>query len=111
MNDKRVIGIFDGDGIMVGVLDAITDWPESGVWTMGMLLLQPSARGGGLGRDALTAYEAWARSQGAQAYRTAVVSHHEKGIRFLESAGYRRESTLPDYDAGGRRAGVIFLVK
>jgi len=111
VNDKRVIGIFAGEGDMGGVLDAMTNWPENGMWTMGMLLLEPAARGNGLGRAVLDAYETWARGQGAQSFRTAVVSHHEKGIRFLESAGYRPESTLSHYDAGGRRAGVIFLAK
>ncbi|MBI4502507.1 MAG: N-acetyltransferase [Gemmatimonadetes bacterium] len=111
VNDKRVIGLYDVPGELVGVLDAITDWPEQGVWTMGMLLLDPAFRGRGVGSALLQAYEEWARSEGAMAFRTAVVAHHEPGLTFLERAGYEPESDLPDYDAGGRRARVIFLAK
>jgi GNAT superfamily N-acetyltransferase len=111
VNDKRIIGIFNQEKQLVGVLDAITDWPTDRVWTMGILLLDPAVRGRGLGAATLLAYEAWARGQGATGFRTAVVSHHTPGLRFLERAGYERETSLPDYDAGGRRASVIFLRK
>jgi GNAT superfamily N-acetyltransferase len=110
VNDKRVIGVFEA-GTLVGVLDAITDWPSDGTWTMGMLLLDPAVRGTGLGRSLLGAYEQWAAIEGARRFRTALVAHHEPGRRFLERAGYEPERTLPDYDAGGRRATVMFFVR
>ena len=109
VNDKRVIGLFDAGGTLVGVLDAITDWPADDTWTMGMLLLDPATRGAGVGRSLLAAYEEWAASEGARGFRTALVAHHDAGRRFLERAGYEPESTLPDYDAGGRRATVLFF--
>ena len=111
VNDKRVIGIFRGANQLVGVLDALTDWPAPGVWTMGMLLLDPAVRGAGLGAATLAAYEEWARSEGARAFRTAVVAHHQPGLRFLERAGFQRENTAPDYGAGGKRTAVVFLTK
>ena len=111
VNDKRVIGLFDGAGTLAGVLDAITDWPSSGTWTMGMLLLDPAARGTGVGGRLLRAYEEWAAGEGARMFRTALVADHAAGRRFLERAGYQPESTLPDYDAGGRRASVLFFTR
>lgn len=111
VDDKRVIGIFTEDGVLVGVLDAIVDFPHPGTWTMGMLLLAPDHRGAGLGSTVLDAYEAWARRSGARAFRTAVVTHHERGLRFLERAGYQRVSTLNGYHSGAREAAVAFLEK
>lgn len=111
VTDKRTIGVFTRENALVGVLDAITDWPAEGVWTMGLLLLDPVARRGGLGRATLAAYEAWAASLGARAFRTAVVAHHEPGLHFLEKAGYQRENTLPDHDPGAGPATVVFLTK
>lgn len=111
VKDKRVIGVFAPEEMLVGVLDALTDWPEPGVWAMGMLLLDPAHRSRGLGRAVLAAYEAWAAGEGARSFRTAVVSHHADGIRFLERAGYQRVSTLENYDAGGSRPTVVFFVK
>lgn len=111
VNDKRVIGVYNAQEDLVGVLDAITDWPSDAVWTMGMLLLEPAIRGQGIGSAMPAAYEQWARSEGATAFRTAVVADHTTGIRFLERAGYRRETKLDDYDAGGQSTSVIFLTK
>jgi GNAT superfamily N-acetyltransferase len=111
VNAKRVIGLFTTDGTLVGVLDALTDWPADGTWSMGMLLLEPAHRGRGLGSRLLAAYETWARTQGAQQFRTALVAHHHAGIQFLERAGYTRESALADYDAGATRPTILFLAK
>ena len=90
VNDKRIIGVFSDADVLVGVLDAITDWPEPGCWSMGGLIFDPAFRGRGLGRAVLDAFERWATGEGAERFRTAVVGHHARGRRFLESAGYRR---------------------
>lgn len=87
VEDKRVIGVFAGREL-VGVLDALTGWPAPDTWTMGMLLLAPDHRGAGLGSAVLAAYEAWAASEGAATLRTALVSRHARGVRFLERHGY-----------------------
>ncbi len=108
---KRVVGVFAASETLVGVLDALTDWPEDGTWSIGMLLLDPAYRGRGLGGHVLDAFERWAATEGAVRLRTAVVGHHTVGLAFLEGRGYARESALADYDAGGRRASVVFLAK
>lgn len=111
VDEKRVIGIFRREDELVGVLDAIPDFPDGGTWTMGMLLLDPAHRGRGVGSAVLAAYEGWAREAGARSFRTAVVAHHQPGIRFLEAAGYRRISSVDNYHAGSRQATVLFFEK
>ncbi len=111
VDDKRILGIFDRHNELIGILDALVDFPADGDWTMGMLLLDPKHRGAGLGTTVLEVYEAWAASQGAKRFHTAVVSRHKRGVRFLEDRGYRRQDELQNYDAGARRATVIFFVK
>ncbi len=107
VNDKRVIGFFTDADVLVGVLDAITDWPEPGCWSMGGLILDPAFRARGLGRAVLAAYEQWAAGEGAERFRTALVAQHDRGIRFLERAGYRRVS---GGDTGAPPT-VVFLEK
>ena len=107
---KRIVGIF-ADDALVGVLDALTNWPAEGTWTMGMLLLDPAHRGAGLGRATLAAYERWAASEGAQIYRTAIVAHHDPGARFLQRAGYTCDSTGVRDAAEGSRPAVLFFQK
>jgi GNAT superfamily N-acetyltransferase len=111
VEDKRIIGVFDAADHLIGVLDALVDFPGAGEWTMGILLLDPRHRGVGLGRAVLEAYESWAATCGAHRLHTALVAHHEGGIRFLETAGYTPQREVKDYDAGGRRASVVFFQK
>ena len=111
LDDKRIVGIFDRHNELIGIIDALVDFPASGDWTMGMLLLDPEHRGAGLGTVVLEAYEDWAAGRGAKRFHTAVVSRHKRGVRFLEHRGYRRQRELQDYDAGARRATVVFLAK
>lgn len=111
VDDKRVIGVFDGREGLIGVLDSLIDWPDQHVWTMGMLLLDPEHRGTGLGTWVLQSYEEWAGENGARGLRTAVVSHHLTGIQFLEHHGYSLDSTIEGYDAGARTATIGIWVK
>ena len=111
VDDKRVVGVFGRNEELVGVLDALTNWPRDGVWMMGMLLIDPAHRRSGLGKAVHLAYEDWARSCRATELQTAVVSHHEAGIAFLKALGYGGLSTLDDYHAGAQRAQVLFFSK
>ncbi len=78
---------------------------------MGMLLLDPRQRGSGLGRVLLREYESWAARCGARRLHTALVSHHARGIHFLEASGYARQREVENCDAGGRSATVVFFSK
>jgi len=111
VDDKRMIGVFDSRDELAGILDVLAGFPDEGEWTMGMLLLDPSQRGSGLGRVLLREYESWAAQCGARRLHTALVSDHAPGIRFLEASGYARQYEVENYDAGGRRATVVFFSK
>ena len=111
VHDKRVLGVFGPDGALVGVLDALTGWPDPSTWSIGLLVVDPAHRGRGLGTATLDAFEAWAATQGARRLRTAVVAHHGPGVRFLERHGYVAESP-PERDGADRgRPTVVFLSK
>ena len=111
VDDKRILGVFDRHNELIGILDALVDFPAVGDWTMGMLLLDPEHRGAGLGTVVLEAYEDWAVGQGAQRFHTAVVSRHKRGVRFLEDRGYRRQGDLQEHDAGAGGETVTFFAK
>ncbi len=111
VDDKRIIGVFDSADTLVGMLDALVNFPADGEWTMGMLLIDPEHRGVGLGKLVLAEYESWAAQCGARKFHTAVVSHHDPGIRFLERSGYGRQRELEDDAAGARQVTVVFFAK
>jgi len=109
VNDKQTVGVFDRDETLVAVLDAIPDFPVEETCTIGLLLVDPGARGRGLGGATLTAFERWMSARGAARFRTAVAAPLERGLRFLERAGYREASRLEGYAAAAQT--VVFLEK
>ncbi len=111
VDDKRIIGVFDSEDSLIGMLDSLVDFPADGEWTMGMLLIDPEHRGVGLGKLVLAEYESWAARCGAHKFHTAVVSHHDPGIRFLERSGYGRQRELENDDVGVRGTTVVFFAK
>ena len=110
VDDKRVIGVFRNENL-VGVIDALVDWPERGVWSLGMFMLDPEHRNKGLGSQLMTAFEAWCSENGACSFRTAIVTHHDAGVRFLERSGYTPERTVDGYNAGSQVYSIRFFTK
>lgn len=112
VSDKLTVGIFDAATTLVGVLDAIPDFPADGTCTIGMLLLDPDLRGRGVGTAVLAAFESWMRGADTARFRTAVVAHHARGIAFARRAGYAEASRVEAHNAGaGAPPTVVFLEK
>ena len=111
VNDKRTIGLFTADRTLVGVLDAIMDWPDDGTWTIGMLLLDPAHRGAGTGSAFFAAFAEWASSEGARGLRTALTSDDTRGAAYAVRLGFTEENRVENYDAGGKRPTIVFYRK
>jgi GNAT superfamily N-acetyltransferase len=58
--DKFVFGVFTEPARLIGVLDVIRDHPNPRDWFIGLMLLGPSHRSQGLGRQLYLAFETWA---------------------------------------------------
>ncbi|MDH5804871.1 MAG: GNAT family N-acetyltransferase [Gemmatimonadota bacterium] len=111
VSDKRIIGVFDDQDALIGILDGLVDFPKDGEWTMGMLLLIPEARGRGIGGAVLDAYEQWASENGCKRFHTALMADMEQSAKFLENRGYRIARTVENYNAGGRTTNIQFFTK
>ena len=70
------------------MLDAVRDYPEPGVWHIGLLLIDPDHRSHGRGAEVYWAFEDWSRSQGAQIIRLGVFEQNEKARRFWQRMGF-----------------------
>ena len=73
---------------LIGVLDAFRDYPEAGVWYLGLLLFAPSARKGGIGREVVEAFAGAARARGAHELQLNVVEQNESAYRFWKAVGF-----------------------
>ncbi|MEF2280271.1 GNAT family N-acetyltransferase [Deinococcus sp. YIM 134068] len=109
---KATLGVFDGAGQLVGVLEALCDHPEAGTWDLGLMLLEPGVRGRGAGAALHGAFAAWVRGQGGRRVVLSVVEENGAGLRFWRRLGYKHTRRLPparfpQEDARALRVGAI----
>jgi GNAT superfamily N-acetyltransferase len=90
--DKLVVGVFGSR--LAGVIDLVRGWPERGTWLIGLLLLDPDARGGLLGSALVEALDDWAAEEGARRLRVAVVEANPRALRFWRSHGFAEVPAL-----------------
>lgn len=87
--DKFVLGIYKFDEL-IGIVDIIKNFPTVGEWMLGLMLIEPEARGNGLGKMVHKALVEWAKNLGAKSFRIGVIEDNCKGINFWSSLGYTK---------------------
>ena len=97
-------------GALAGVVDLVRDFPENGVWMLGLMLLAPGERGNGLGRAAHAELVQWAKALGAKSVRIGVIEENRDGARFWDSLGYRRQGeTVLELGKTAYRTNILTL--
>lgn len=87
--DKLLYGIRQAEGSdLIGVLDAFRDYPEPRVWYVGLLLLHPDKRNGGIGRAVLESLADAAREAGARELQLNVVAQNIDAHAFWSRNGF-----------------------
>lgn len=94
--DKFVIGIFDINLEIIGVIDIIRDYPEKNIWFLGLMIFCPEVRNNGLGKKVFDDTEEWALDLGADFIRLAVVEQNKKGYNFWKKLGFKDIKTKQD---------------
>ena len=110
LDDKFFVGLQEPDGTLAGVFDLIKDYPEPGIWYLGLLLLHPANRSKGHGEAIHVQVSAWVRSQGGSAIRLGVVEKNTKALKFWTRLGYQELARKP-VQMGGHMHEVRVLQK
>lgn len=109
--DKVVFGISTFDGSLVGVLDAMRNYPQAEYWWVGLLLLDPAQRNHGLGRQIFKSFELWVRQLGAKHILLGVLEENEKAHRFWQSLGFKLVEKRPPEQFGKLNHVVLILAR
>ncbi len=109
--DKTLIGIYSSSGNLIGVLDAVQNHPESGDWWLGLLLIDPSCRGKGLGRNIYLAFEEWISQAGATNIYLGVVEANHRAFSFWQRMGFVMIKRRPPRKFGNLDQVVIVMKK
>jgi GNAT superfamily N-acetyltransferase len=88
LDDKFTLGIIDGSAVLVGVMDVVRDYPEPGVWWIGLLLFDPIKRSHGMGQVIYNSFEQWAAQSGASQIGLGVVEKNFHAARFWSRLGF-----------------------
>lgn len=99
---KRVIGLIDAAGSLLGLCDIVTNWPEPGTAHIGLLLVSAATQRRGLGRLLHDSVLAQLRADGGiRTLRAGVVATNaERAGGFWEHLGYRPAGVHVPYSAG-----------
>ncbi len=109
--DKLLLGVFDDNEKLVGHIDAVRDYPAPGVWTVGLLLLTPTARDRGVGRGLIRELSSWIAASGGRDLRVGVVEWNERALAFFESAGFSIKERRPGVQSGLKEGTVVVLAR
>lgn len=99
---KWVLGLCDGEGTVRGLCDVIVHWPEPATAHIGLLLVDSTAHGRGLGRLLHDSALAQLRADGGiRRLRAGVVATNaDRAGGFWEHLGYRPTGVTAAYSAG-----------
>jgi ribosomal protein S18 acetylase RimI-like enzyme len=93
--DMFKLGVRNGVGELMGLMDSARDHPESGTWYLGLLLLDPTIRHGGLGRSLVEQLVTYLAGQGSTRLMLAVVEENQQALHFWRTAGFETIRELP----------------
>ena len=100
LQDKYILGLFDPQRILVGMIESIRHYPNSQTWWLGLMMLTPKQRGKGLGSAFYRAFELWVSSQGASQISLSVIEINEQGLQFWEKMGFETIRKMPPRQFG-----------
>jgi len=103
---KWVVGLVDGHGAMVAMLNVVSDLLAAGVWHIGLFMVDGAARGSGLAQALFGRLERWATAGGATWLRLGVIAGNARAERFWARAGFV-EVRRRDRVAMGRKVNTV----
>jgi ribosomal protein S18 acetylase RimI-like enzyme len=107
--DKFSLGVYADGGAMVAFLDVIRDYPEPGEWWIGLLMLDPAARSGGLGGRICEEAARWIAAEGGRALHLDVLEQNPRAERFWRRHGFEEVRRKPFTAATGKESTVIVM--
>ncbi len=87
LKDKYVFGVYKED-VLISVIDIVKDYKIDGEWIIGLLMIDPSERGNGLGRKLHDIIKAWVSEEQGRLLRIGVVEENHRGHKFWLEMGY-----------------------
>lgn len=95
--DKVILGIIDDQKRLLGVFDLLRGYPNPKTLNLGLMLLEPSSCGKGIGNKAYKLLEEWIVSQQFSKVRLGVLFGNERGLHFWKRMGFTETGEIKPY--------------
>ena len=89
LDDSLTLGVYNNFDLLIGMIDIFKNYPNTGTWMIGLLLLSPDERNKKLGKIIHEEIKQYALTQGANTFRIGVVEQNIKGLKFWKLLGYK----------------------
>lgn len=109
--DKHLFGFFAPKGQLVGVVELMEDYPEPSTWYIGLMMLHPSWRGRGLGKQILKWLTGQLAAKQVCHLCLAVLDVNPRGKKFWEANGFSLIRTVENFKSGKLIATALVLRK
>lgn len=88
LDDKYMLGIFDSQAELIGLIEGIRNYPEDRSWWVGLIMLAPKHRCQGLLYPLTKGFEQWIAMQGMDYVMGSVVEANSKVLRLWQQMGF-----------------------
>lgn len=88
LTDKFDYGVYNESNTLIAIIDLIKDYKAVGDWIIGLLMIDPSHRGHGLGRKLHYLISTWVYEEQGKKLRIGVVAENHSGYEFWRAMGY-----------------------
>lgn len=96
---------------MVGYLDLVRDFPSTGEWHIGLLMLDPQMRSSGLGSRIYEATAAWVASRGGHTIFLGVLEQATRAEQFWRHLGFEEVSRQSYTSETGRTKSRVIIMR
>lgn len=105
------LGWQDRSGDLRAMANITSDLLATGVWHIGLFMLQTARHGTGDAQLIFRSIEEWARGQGAHWLRLGVVAGNDRAERFWRASGFVECRKRHAVEMGGQINTVLVMVK
>ena len=89
LHDKYMLGIFNSQDELIGLLEGMQNYPEDKDWWIGVIMLAPAYRRKGLLNPLLEEFEQYIAQQGMNYVMGSVAKVNSKVLRLWQQMGFK----------------------
>ena len=89
LDDKYMLGIFDSENELIGLIEGIQHYPKKGSWWIGLIMLAPAHRRRGILHFLIKEFERWIALQGMDCIMGSVSEANDKVLRLWKQIGFQ----------------------